>query len=87
MRDQFTMYDSDFNEAMAAKLKWLRKTRGFMQKEVAAGVGVSYITVQNHEKGMCAVSFFTAVAYARFYGIGVEQLIPPESASRMTRAG
>lgn len=77
MRDQFTLYDSDFNEALAVKLKWLRKCRGFMQKDVAAGVGVSVITIQNHEKGMCAVSLYTAVSYARFYGIGVEQLVPP----------
>ena len=60
---------------LATKLKSLREKYGFLQKEVAEGIGVSVPIISNYEKGKKMPSRDTPLKLAKFYGITTSQLL------------
>lgn len=60
---------------LATKLKALREKYGFLQKEVAEGIGVSVPIISNYEKGKKMPSRDTLLKLAKFYGITTSQLL------------
>lgn len=60
-------------------LRVLRKLNGYTQKEVAAGVGVSFRTIQNYENGHgYPQKKQTLYNLANFFGVSVSSLLGPE---------
>lgn len=60
---------------LATKLKSLREKYGFLQKEVAEGIGVSIPIISNYEKGKKMPSRETLIRLAQFYGISTSELL------------
>ena len=62
-------------KALGRRLRRLRKINGETQKEFAENFGRHYRTVQNWELGLAVPDVFTAMELAKYYNIGIEELI------------
>ena len=60
---------------LGRRLRRLRKINGETQKEFAENFGRHYRTVQNWELGLAVPDVFTAMELAKYYNIGIKELI------------
>lgn len=62
-------------KTLGCRLRHLRKINGETQKEFAENFGRHYRTIQNWELGLSAPDIFTVVELAKYYNVGIEELI------------
>lgn len=62
-------------KTLGRRLRRLRKINGETQKELAEKFGRHYRTIQNWELGLSVPDVFTAEKLAKYYNIGIEELI------------
>lgn len=62
-------------KTLGRRLRRLRKINGETQKELADKFGRHYRTIQNWELGLAVPDIFTVVELAKYYNVGIEELI------------
>ena len=62
-------------KTLGRRLRRLRKINGETQKELAEKFGRHYRTIQNWELGLAVPDIFTVVELAKYYNVGIEELI------------
>lgn len=65
---------------MANRVQEERQSRGWSLEKLAVEADISKETVRNIETGRTRPAFGTAVAIARAFGMGVEDVFPAEEA-------
>jgi transcriptional regulator with XRE-family HTH domain len=63
---------------IGARLRQVRRSRGYSQVELADHLGVSFQQVQKYERGANRLSGSTMVRACRFLQIEPKELFPPE---------
>lgn len=63
---------------IGARLRQVRRTRGYSQVDLANQLGVSFQQVQKYERGTNRLSGSTMVRACRFLEIDPKELFPPE---------
>ena len=53
----------------------IRRSKGFTQKQVADGIGISEVGLQNYENGRRKPAFDVLVALADFYDVSLDYLV------------
>ena len=57
------------------RLTNIRRSKGFTQKQVADGIGISEVGLQNYENGRRKPAFDVLVALADFYDVSLDYLV------------
>ena len=57
------------------RLTNIRRSKGFTQKQVADGIGISEVGLQNYENGRRKPAFDVLIALADFYGVSLDYLV------------
>lgn len=61
--------------SFAERLIMLRQSRGITQRQLAAGIGVSEIAIQNYENSRRKPTFDILIALADYYDISLDYLV------------
>ena len=57
------------------RLPNIRRSKGFTQKQVADGIGISEVGLQNYENGRRKPAFDVLIALADFYDVSLDYLV------------
>ena len=57
------------------RLTNIRRSKGFTQKQVADGIGISEVGLQNYENGRRKPAFDVLIALADFYDVSLDYLV------------
>lgn len=57
------------------RLTNIRRSKGFTQKQVADGIGISEVGLQNYENGRRKPAFDVLIALADFYEVSLDYLV------------
>ena len=57
------------------RLTNIRRSKGFTQKQVADGLGISEVGLQNYENGRRKPAFDVLIALADFYDVSLDYLV------------
>lgn len=57
------------------RLKSIRKERGLTQKEIAAVLGISYLTYGVYEKKPYNMPSYYLIKLAKYYGVSIDYLV------------
>lgn len=57
------------------RLTNIRRSKGFTQKQVADGIGISEVGLQNYENGRRKPAFDVLIALADFYDVSIDYLV------------
>ena len=57
------------------RLTNIRRSKGFTQKQVADGIGISEVGLQNYENGRRKPAFDVFIALADFYDVSLDYLV------------
>ncbi len=75
----FALYQTTFNMKLAENIKRLREDKGFLQKQVAAEIGLKPAHYNKLEKGIVEPSVEILDKLANMYGLTIDQIVHPES--------
>ena len=62
-------------DSLNAQFKKIRLERGFTQKQVADGIGISEVGLQNYENGRRKPAFDVLISLANFYDVSLDYLV------------
>lgn len=62
-------------DSLNAQFKKIRLERGFTQKQVADGIGISEVGLQNYENGRRKPAFDVLISLADFYDVSLDYLV------------
>ena len=57
------------------RLTNIRRSKGFTQKQVADGIGISEVGLQNYENGRRKPAFDVLISLANFYDVSLDYLV------------
>ena len=57
------------------RLTNIRRSKGFTQKQVADGIGISEVGLQNYENGRRKPAFDVLISLADFYDVSIDYLV------------
>ena len=57
------------------RLTNIRRSKGFTQKQVADGIGISEVGLQNYENGRRKPAFDVLISLADFYDVSLDYLV------------
>ena len=57
------------------RLTNIRRSKGFTQKQVADGIGISEVGLQNYENGRRKPAFDILISLADFYDVSLDYLV------------
>ena len=57
------------------RLTNIRRSKGFTQKQVADGIGISEVGLQNYENGKRKPAFDVLISLADFYDVSLDYLV------------
>ena len=60
---------------IADNIRHIRKQHGFLQKEVAAELGIGYSNYNKLEKGYRDISLDELVRISKFYGLSIDEIV------------